>query len=79
MQFETPTRTTLFLYQNHQDTPSKIQDLYESISMPDSQPHFYSLHHLAPYHTMNDNSIHVDTLTPTPTTQTSSTMRWGRL
>jgi hypothetical protein len=38
MQFETPACTILFLYQNHQDTPSKIQDLYESISMPDSQP-----------------------------------------
>ncbi len=27
MQFETPARTILFLYQNHLDTPSKIQDL----------------------------------------------------
>jgi hypothetical protein len=40
MQFETPTRMISFLYQNHQDTPSEIRDLYESISMPDSQPLF---------------------------------------
>jgi hypothetical protein len=38
MRFETPAGTILFLYQNHQDTSSKIQDLYESISMPYSQP-----------------------------------------
>ncbi len=41
MQFETPACTILFLYQNHQDTPSKIRDLYEFISMPDSQPPFF--------------------------------------
>ncbi len=34
MQFETPARTISFLYQNHQDTLSKIRDLYKSISMP---------------------------------------------
>ncbi len=33
MQFETPACTILFLYQNHQDTPSKIWDLYKSILM----------------------------------------------
>jgi hypothetical protein len=38
MQFETRACTILFLYQNHQDTPSEIQDLYKSISIPDSQP-----------------------------------------
>jgi hypothetical protein len=37
MQFETPACTILFLYQNHLDTPSETRDLYESISMPDSQ------------------------------------------
>ncbi len=46
MQFETPACMISFLYQNLQDTPSEIQDLYKSISMPDSQPlstsrHFY--------------------------------------
>ncbi len=38
MQYETLACTILFLYQNHQDTPSEIRDLYEFISMPDSQP-----------------------------------------
>ncbi len=41
MRFEPPAHTISFLYQNHQDTPSEIWDLYKSISMPYSQPLFY--------------------------------------
>ncbi len=36
MQIETPAHTISFLYQNYQDTPSKIWDLYESIALPDT-------------------------------------------
>jgi hypothetical protein len=42
VQFETPARTILFLYQNHQDIPPEIQDLYESISMPDKPSSIFS-------------------------------------
>ncbi len=51
-QFETSAHTISFVYQNHQDTPSKILDLYKSISMPDSQP----LHTLT-YHCHNHNHL----------------------
>jgi hypothetical protein len=42
MQLETPARTISFLYQNHQDTPSEIRDLHESISIPERANPFLS-------------------------------------